>query len=177
MITFIRTGGKYNSNCNIKGAYKRYVTKSQNPVSYKVYSDICKSFNEFAMLDIICRGAEVDLGPIGTLSVRKYKCKPRMYNGKLSVNNLAVDYKATKEWWEKNPEARANKKLIRLFNDHTNNFRYRFFWDKILPRIINKSYYSFIPTRASSRRLASVLKDTNVEIDFYLDVAKMRQLC
>jgi len=174
MLTFKRGLGKNNANCVLKDSYKRYEKIVKNPLGERDYIEICKAFNEFLMLDVVCRSAQVTLGRLGVLSIKKYKCKPRMVEGKVSVNHMPVDYKATKEYWERNPEAHARKELIRLTNDHTNGYRYRFFWDKFTTRLPNKQFYSFTTVRRFSRMLSDVLKDDNIIIDFFLDETKLR---
>lgn len=174
MLIFKRGQGKNNANCVLRDAYLRFKKQEDIRIGEKKYLDICKAYNEFIMLDVVCRNAQVSLGVLGTLSIRKYKCKPRIHDGKLVVNHMPVNYKATKEYWERDPEAHKQKKLIRLTNEHTNGYRYRFFWDKDIPKIINKCFYSFTPIRRFSRMLNDVLKDENIVIDFYLDETKLR---
>ena len=174
MLVFKRGQGKHNANCVLKDAYKRYKGMARQPVTERQYIEICKAFNNFLMLDVLCRSAEVNIGALGSISIRKYKCKPKIRDGKLVVSHMPVNYKATKEFWEKNPEAYKKRTLIRLTNEHTNNYRYRFFWDRTTSKVSNKSYYSFIALRKYGRMLNDVLKDDGIIIDFFLDETKLR---
>ena len=175
MEQYIRGKGKNNIDYGIADAYEAF--KFMNPkstVDYKTYKNVCTAFNKFLMLEVVCRGSDVNIGRLGSISVRKYKAQPKIgRDGSLLVGGVPIDWKATKEYWDRNPKAKAEKKLIRTLNEHTNGYRYRFFWDKLCCSVRNNRSYSFLPLRKYSRMLADVLKDENTSIDFYIDTTKM----
>ena len=88
---------------------------------------------------------------LGVLRVKKSKMN---YKDK---NKLKVDWKTSKE---------ANKIVYHL-NDHTNGYKFRFWWEKRGP-IKNLSVYSFTPIREYKRLLSSILKDKNRTIDYFM---------
>ena len=87
---------------------------------------------------------------MGSLRVKKTKMN---FTDK---NTLRVDWQASKKF---------NKRIYHL-NEHTGGYKYRFYWSRGI--IKNITAYSFIPTRTNSRRLASILKDNNRELDYFM---------
>ena len=105
---------------------------------------------------------------LGTINIRKKKPKLRFdQNGKL-INTMPVDWKATKDLWEEDPECKEQKKLVRHLNEHTNG--YVPFWNYSVSTATfkNKSVYKFKPTRTIKRELSRILKDPNLKINYYL---------
>lgn len=136
------------------GAYEKYKEMSipELLVDFKTYKNICKEFNTAVMEDIIKENVPFKMpGRLGTLRI----CKTKMnYSDK---NKLKVDWKTSRE---------AGKVVYHL-NDHTNGYRFRFWWEKKGP-IQNLAFYSFTPTREYKRLLSSVLKDKNNNIDYFM---------
>ena len=100
---------------------------------------------------------------LGTHSIKKYKEEIFLdAEGKPLTKFLSVDYVATKLLWKDDPEAKANKIRIYNLNDHTDGYRYRFYWDKKngstqvnLKGILG---YNFILTRDNKRKMAKVIR-------------------
>lgn len=100
------------------------------------------------LMDKILDAEEVKIPIIGTLRVKKIKQN-------FTKNKLKIDWKATKE---------CGKKVYHL-NDHRDGYFYRFSWKK--NKIVNVSYYSFVPERWNAkRRLAKLLKE-KPNVDFF----------
>jgi hypothetical protein len=177
MLEFKRGLGKNNADYTQEDAYK--YMKEHNPdikISYKTYLALCMAFNDFLMQDMMYNTSDIYLpANLGSIGIRKYDCNPRINSsGTVVMSQTPVDYRATKAYWEKHPEAREQKKLIRYLNNHTNGYRHRFFWDKITHNFTNKFAYQFVPLRKYSRMLANILKDDNISIDFFLDMTKLK---
>jgi len=131
-------------------------------VNYKVYSEILNDFNKELVKTLLYDSAEVKFPcNLGSLRVRKRKINLK------KPNKLSPDWKATKDLWEENEEAKLNKQLVYHLNDHRNGYKYKLYWDKSIARVKNKTVYYFKPARDLSRELAYILKN-EFEIDYYL---------
>ena len=176
MINFKRGLGKNNCDYVQKDIYKAFCIANPNlQVDYATYDAITTAFNEFLMKDMIYNAVDVYFPfNLGTLGIRKYDCTPRVNSiGAVVMSQTPVDYKATKELWTRNEEAREKKKLVRHLNEHTDGYRYRFFWDKTTNNLKGKSLYQFVALRKFSRLLSTELKGEFTSIDFFLDKTKI----
>jgi hypothetical protein len=152
----------FNSFKEKKGRSVVIHTDSKYNVDPKLYGNILKDFNKAIMSEILYDNFEYTLpSMLGELSIKKYT------KSTLEIAKLPIDWKETKSMWEEDPETREQKKLIRQLNDHTNGQIFRFKYNKKKARYKNKSVYKFLACRTAKRELATALKDTNVEINFY----------
>lgn len=120
-------------------------------IDYKKYKSICADFNKEIVNHILLDSGTLKLPHrLGEIRIQKKKMNFT------SKENLKIDWKKTKE---------IGKRIYHL-NDHTNNYRYKWYWTKTRAIVKNKSYYSFIPTRANKRTLASILLNTK-QIDYF----------
>jgi hypothetical protein len=166
-----RTKGKHCTDYTLADSYKLYCEKYDTFVDYSIYRRICVEFNENQIMqNTVLKGGEFYLPvKLGTIGVRKKVARPFFSkDGEFQVNHLPVDYKATRALWAKDPEARINKKVIRNLNEHSNRYRYRFYWDKRTCTVPNQSAYVFLATRTHSRELAAII-NSNCGIDFCLE--------
>ena len=155
----------------IRDAFKFYKLKhnSESNVNSTEFSTICKEFND-KISDLIVYENFSFLLPfrLGRIRIRKYK--PKMYlqkDGSLDKSRLRPDWNATKKLWESNLKAKKEKKLIFHLNDHTNGYQHRWFWEKLTSNVKNNSAYSFLPSRNNKRTLATVLKDEDLDVDYF----------
>ena len=101
--------------------------------------------------EILLNSEEVRLPyRLGTVRIKKSKMK---YDDK---NKLKIDWAKSKK---------LGKRIYHL-NDHTGGYNYRFYWTKGIVK--NITAYSFIPTRTNTRRLASILKDKERQLDYFM---------
>lgn len=125
-------------------SYMEYV--KDNPiyqVDYNTFRGIINDYFRYLRDEIIENGKEVKLPcRMGTLQVVKHK--PKEWTGK----SLRIDYHASKEYG----------KPIYHLNEHSNGFKYRFYWNKKNMLTTNKTKYQLIMTRANKRRLAQIIK-------------------
>lgn len=164
-----RGKGKHNADYGMKHIYRYFIKTTHRNIPYMQFSRICERYNiEFVMNSTILLGFDFDMpSGLGSLGIRKYKCTPYfMQDGTLRLNHLPVDYKATKEFWKNNAEARKEKKLIRHTNDHSDGYKGKFYWDKRTCNVRNQSVYIFLAIRLHSRKINEVLRDTASGIDF-----------
>ncbi len=148
----------------IKDLYKHYNEQVQKElqVPYSVYSAILKEFN-LSLVDLIINHSEGVKLPsnLGYIRIRKRKVDLT------KKDKLIPDWGKTNKLWDENPIAKEKKIIVFHLNEHRGGYKYKIFWDKSKPKLKNKTFYYFVPTRAFKRKLASVLK-TNFEIDYYL---------
>lgn len=154
--------------------YKDYLEKTKDKdKKYKVtsgqYSKVIKMAH-----DLIAKGIIEDNFIFSPpylkcrIRIKKYK-QPVKFdeNGKIIKSNLPVNWKATKEYWEKNPIAKEKKILIYHLNDHSDGYRYRF--SKFLRKDSNANlrYYNFKPSRRHDRALAKHILNPLSNSEYY----------
>lgn len=127
--------------------YKDYLEKYPEGhlyyLTYNEYRDITTAFLKHLSNQIIHKSMTVTLPfRLGKLSVIKRK---PVYK---SIRNMTIDWQAS----------RAAGKQIRLFNEHSNNNRYKFWWDRRLCCVFNKTSYKFYPVRSIKREVARLVK-------------------
>lgn len=128
--------------------------KGIKPRDIVFYREIANGFIKF-LVEKVFEGYEVQLSQnnsLGTLEIVGSKSKVRIGESG-EVKGLAVDYKRTKELWEKNPKAKEEGRRIYHTNDHTQNIRYRFRWKMNKMNNKHKRLYGIIMSRANKRRV------------------------
>jgi hypothetical protein len=178
----IRGKGKLNCDYGFNEYFEYYLnqfSKAELPLgtefedtsfnlNKKLAKKLLSDLNKRIMDNIIENNYEFTIPfRMGSLSIKKRKMKIKLdEEGNLIKSTLPVDYKATKELWEKDEYSKENKIKIYILNEHFDGYRCNFHWEK---KIINTSGikpYCFKPTRNNKRYLAQVIK-TNPNIDYY----------
>lgn len=118
-------------------------------IDYNKYRAIVTDYFMHLRQQLIEEGKMIKL-PYRMGSIQVIKSKPKH----LDKRSLRIDYQATKQ---------ANK-LILLLNEHSDFFKYRYWWNKTDMIVPNKSQYQLVATRANKRRLAQIIK--NRELDY-----------
>ena len=135
--------------------YKRFCQEYKNiKLSYTEWSEIIYQFNEEFRNYILETGDKEKLPfGIGPFSIAKKKrvLKKLDRNGKERIN-LPIDWKKTKE----------KGRVIYNFNHHTEGFFFGWVWFKKESKLLFKSFWSFKPSRVSSRMIKHYI-DTNAE--------------
>jgi hypothetical protein len=140
---------KIKSQVSTPDSYKLYKKSTTYPVPPKVYVTIVNEFFKFLIKQVI-EGTHIKLpARLGSILVRGTKIKPRIENGQ--IKGASPDWAKTKELWDSNPEAKAQKKTIYCLNEHTNGVRYRIAWSKLEAVMENKSLYSLVFSRLNKR--------------------------
>jgi hypothetical protein len=148
-----RGEGNYKKDYGSNDVYKKYKEDviPELQVDKKLFRKICDDFNRMLIEEILLNSEEVRLPyRLGTVRIKKSKMK---YDDK---NKLKIDWAASRK---------LGKRIYHL-NDHTGGYKYRFYWTKGIVK--NITAYSFIPTRTNTRNLASILKDKNRELDYFM---------
>ena len=168
---FKRSDGKHNADYALRDLYKEYKNQSKNPVSYKIYSEFLKEYNDRVMHEIIYSALQYKMPyRLGYIRIQRRKLIPYVKEGKLIKKHLPVDYKATKELWAKqypklsDEEIKQipNKKILYHLNEHSGGYGVRFYWDKMISNAINQSCYIFKATRTCKEDLAKFIKDIKI---------------
>lgn len=118
-------------------------------IDYTKYRAIITDYFQHLRQKLIEEGKMIKL-PYRMGNVQIIKSKPKH----LDKRSLRIDYQATKQY----------NKLILLTNDHSDFYKYRYYWEKIDMMVQNKSKYQLVATRANKRRLAQIIK--NRELDY-----------
>ena len=144
---------KNTKSYTIASFYNSYLTDIEPDTVYDIdytrYRAIVTDYFMYLRQKLIEEGKMIKL-PYRMGNVQIIKSKPKH----LDKRSLRIDYQATKEY----------NKLILLTNEHSDFFKYRFWWNKIDMVVPNKSQYQLVATRANKRRLAQIIK--NKELDY-----------
>lgn len=176
MIVFKRGKGKYNTDYSSDDIYKFYVKSSKHPVDKSLYMRILKDmYGEFIKMCIFENVELILPASLGKLRIQKKKVNIYVdKEGNLVKPILPPDWKKTKELWEKkygklSPEEYdkiEDKPVVPLINEHSDGYRYRWFWDKITSKVLNQSVYHLRMTRTYKTMLAKAIK-TVKGLNFY----------
>lgn len=118
-------------------------------INYTKYRAIVTDYFKHLRQRLIEEGKMIKL-PYRMGNVQIVKSRPKH----LDKRSLRIDYQATKQ----------ENKLILLLNEHSDFFKYRYWWNKVDMMVPNKSQYQLVATRANKRRLAQIIK--NKELDY-----------
>ena len=148
-----RGEGNYKKDFGSNEVYKYYKDNviPELQVDKQTFRKICDEFNKLIIDEILINSEDVRLPyRLGTIRIKKSKMK---YDDK---NKLKIDWAASRK---------LGKRIYHL-NDHTGGYKYRFYWTKGIVK--NITAYSFIPTRTNTRTLASILKDKDRQLDYFM---------
>jgi len=162
---------KIKVDCGRMDMYKAYVKNNkEDKISYSTYSKVLNSFNKKISEKIMKESFEYIIPyRLGILRIKKYKPSIKIdENGNLDYKGLSPNWKATKELWKKDKEARKAKKIVFHTNDHSDGYNYKWHFSNYRSNCENRSVYSFIPTRTNKRTLAELIKDEEFTGDFYM---------
>ena len=118
-------------------------------INYTTYRAIVTDYFKYLQQRLIEEGKMIKL-PYRMGNVQVVKSRPKH----LDKRSLRIDYQATKQ----------ENKLVLLLNEHSDFFKYRYWWNKVDMMVPNKSQYQLVATRENKRRLAQIIK--NKELDY-----------
>ena len=178
MINYTRGKDKIKTDFKLVDIYKFYKSKSDKPLSTKLFRSICQEFNEKILKEVVYEGHDFNMGArLGSIRIRKFNNAPKL-NEKGEVNNrFFVDWKATKNrWTELYPDKTAeeikeikNKPVVYHLNEHTDNWVMKWHWDKITCNVLNQAAYRFEPQREIKREAARAWKTVPGMKDIYYE--------
>lgn len=170
--TFSRKGkkGAFNADYGMADAYKYYKQHYDNKtdITQREFSLIFKEVMERMMFKIIFENFEMKLpADVGNLRIKKIPIKIRFNpDGSLCTKGLRVDWKSTKDLWAVDEESKEKKQLVFHFNEHTDRYNLKFFYDKRTSQMKNQTAYQFKVMRKWSRLLNEAVK-RNPNLNFY----------
>lgn len=135
-----------------------------------LYSRIINDFNLEVRNLILNESFDFNMpARMGILCIRKRKLTPYINKKGEYKNPLPVDWKATYQLWEEDPEAEEMKKLVRHRNKHSNGFIAEWTLQRKSATFKNKSAYDFKAARTSKQMLAAIMLEfENNNIDYQL---------
>ena len=140
------------------GTLKTAYSHCDADVPYMTYLNVVTKFIEFTAKQILS-GRLVKLPEgCGNMIIEGKKIVVR-FDEDGNIKNLAPDWVNTKKLWDSNPQAKAEKKLLYHFNEHSAGIRYRLNWEKKLINIPNKILYGFILSRSNKRTIWKAVKE------------------
>ena len=143
---------------NIRTSYDYYEKVVDEPLPEPLYREVAEAYSEFLLDKIIDEGEEVALpGRMGTMCIIGKKQKPKIDEDG-NIRGMAPDWKSTKALWERNPEAKAAKKLVYHTNANTSGIRYKLLWSKRKVFIPFKAQMSFRLTKQNKIRLNKAIE-------------------
>lgn len=148
--------------------YHKFYEDKYKEIDKKLFNSIITDFNK-GVVDLILKENVMFNMPYLNmqLQIRKDKRKPRLENGKL-INPVPVDWKKTKELWERNPEAKEKKLLVRYNNSHSSGYVYRVNLQKFSSKVRNKTLIKIETNRSFKRKLGKRIKNLDDPFDSYL---------
>ena len=165
---------------NIRDAYKLYeestVIPKHRKVDYQTFKVLLEKINKELIRMVVEESLILKLPmKLGQLRVMKYKPEVIDKDGNFRKERMAPNWKATKEYWQKEyPDLTMeeifeldNKILVYHDNSHTGGYTMTFKWENSRTAIKGKTAYSFIPTRKHDRSLAEWLKNPYRKNDYY----------
>jgi hypothetical protein len=177
MLNYRRGKRKVIADYKTDDIYKFYKQKyGDEALSRKAFMKILKETLPELVKLMIFENFEFSMpARLGTMRIKKKLVEPKLdENGDLDVRSLSVNYKKTKELWEelypdKTPEEIKeikDKPLVRELNEHTDGYRFIWYWDRLTCNIPNQSAYSIDMTRTYDRQLSNAAK-TIKNLDYY----------
>jgi hypothetical protein len=169
-----RGKGKITIDIGSNEGYKHYCKQTKDSsevfqVSRKKYGKVLKEVHEEIIRKLLYEAATFRM-PCGlpSLRVKKFKRKVRFKeDGSIDPKSLAINWKATRELWEKNNEAKEKKKLVYFINDHSDGYSAYIAMEKISANVPNVTLYNFVSARANDRELAKILLNPYSKADYY----------
>lgn len=111
-------------------------------IEYKLYANICAEYFKHISDSILDESKEFKLGHrLGVLLINKKEETDK------ELKFRSTDFKLSKLY---------GKRIVHT-NEHTNGYKFNFYWSKHNCIVENKCKYNFVATRANKRKLAYLL--------------------
>jgi len=160
-----RGKGRYNVDKGLQDAYALYLSKTELgsgltkfsdsssrfiPLEKNKYKEVVYAIMDKLMKEILYRSMTLSLPyNLGVIRVKKLKMNMGLLHAN---NNLKTDW----------GHYQKTGKIIKHLNEHRDNCRYGFYWlCKKGPK--GKNLYKFQALRQHRRKLAELLKNTNID--------------
>lgn len=148
-MTIQRGQGRFKYCITLADFYKSYLENNPKGTTYflsrKEFITLAKALTREYGEFVINEAGVLELNyRLGTIAVTKRK-RP--------AKHLPIDYYQSK----------IENELVYNFNDHSNGYRYKAFWNKRRCKVPQKEYYSFYFTREWNRQIAKNIKQKVID--------------
>jgi len=136
--------------------YKHFIKKTGNDhISGITFGEVLREFNEYIRERISTKGVEYIMpNRVGKLELRKIKTELKIDENGSIINNLPVNWKATRELWAESEKSKEKGTKIRYTNEHTDGHTFRIFYRTSKANYKNKSIYKMKVNRGMKRMLS-----------------------
>jgi hypothetical protein len=177
-----RGKGKYPADYGLGDYYKYYLnnlSKDELPlgtdlkdlkynVSFNKYRSVLMKIFRKARTKMILTNSEYQLPcKMGKIIIQKVRKKLKLDENGEVIKRIPIDYKATRQLWATDAEAKEKKLKVYQFNDHTNGYRLKIVWLKKNCNMNKKKYYKLTAVREFKRQLPELIKK-HPELDFFV---------
>jgi hypothetical protein len=137
--------------------YKHFIKETgATHISRAMFGSIIREFNTHVRDRISTKGAEYILPQrTGKIELRKVKTEVKIAEDGSIINNLPVNWKATRELWAESPRSKEKGTKIRYTNEHTDGHTFRIYYRKSKANFKNKSIYKMQFNRTMKRQLSA----------------------
>lgn len=185
MLTFKRGARRIVADYKSAEIYKHYKSKAKNPVDRETFWKVFKSAiygkedKYIGLIDRIILNNDCVRFPfrLGEIHMRRRKrCARIRKDGSLDKSILPVNWKATKELWEKtypglSPQEiykLSDKRVVYNLNEHTNRYSCTMYWNKLTSNIPNQWFYRLEINRDHKHKIRdSLLANPNLINMYY----------
>lgn len=139
--------------------YNHFIkTTGHTEISRVLFGKIMREFNSFVRDRISTKGAEYFMPcRTGKIELRKVKKEVKIDDDGNIINNLPINWKASRELWAESESARRKKTKIRYTNEHTEGHTFRIFYRRSKANYKNKSIYKMRFNRQLKRQLSKAI--------------------
>lgn len=145
--------------------FNYYVKNYKGTVNtYSKFAEVLNKINQAFANEFADTGYEIKLPKrMGMMCISKRKGIVWINNEGKVCSNRPINYKATKELWANNSEAKEKKQVIRLENKHTDGYQFRIYYKRVVANYRNKSIYTINPNRTMSRRFSKNIRNGKID--------------
>jgi len=122
--------------------------------------------NQLLMEELMLHNRFIQL-PYNLGQIAIFKQKPEVKMKADGTLSLPIDHHATKMLWAKDPEAQKNRRYVYHRNRHSGGYVASFRWLKSGARTKNIFGYKFVPVKDEKRKLAKLMKDPLIQVEFF----------
>lgn len=164
-MTIQRRKHKIKNSYGITDFFRYYKKNYKSPIKdLRKYSDILKAINHEFANELAESGYDIKFPKhMGMLSISKRKGVVWINKEGKLCSNRPIDYVATNKLWKDNPEAKKQKRIIRLENPHSDGYQFRIYYKRRTANYKNKKIYAVQFNRQMSRKFAKSIRDGKID--------------
>lgn len=171
MLVFKRNKRKYITNFSLRDVHKFYKEQYNSSLNSNIFHNIIKDFFTESFYEIITKGGEFIMPyRLGSIRLRKRKRNIKINpDGTINRSKMPVDWAATKKMWEEKYPLLTSEEIANIpveekglkynWNEHTDRYQFRFYWEKIISNVPNRNFYTFKAPRTYKQFLSKALKE------------------